>query len=164
MKERRILTIFAAAVLYANQATAGTAVLGLDVTGNIAAAPQWQDAGGAPIASVSFDFTGFIQANASDPVVSTTQQAKINDASVADGNNVSIALVKPSGCAIGTSGISNEAHVIFDVNGTEYSANQNITIPENTLRDFSLKFDGAANVGHATGAVSCTSGSLTYTF
>ncbi len=164
MNKLRFLTMVAATVVCSNQVSAGTAVLGLNVTGNISGAPQWQDAGSSPITSITLDFTGFTQANASAPVFSNTRQAKINDANVADGNNVSVALLKPSACEIGGTPVSNEAHVILDVNGTQFGANGNITIPENTVRDFKLKFDGAANVGQATGAVSCTAGSLTYTF
>lgn len=143
-------------------ALAGSKALALKVTGSITAAPAWQDASSSALTQLQFDFSGMAGESANADVLSTSAQAKLVNMTA----STTIGLVRPKGCQIGSTSVS-DAHVVFVAGASEISSDSAtaFSMSNNVLMTFGMKFAAAGGYGAASGAVTCsTDGSLTYSY
>lgn len=145
--------------------SSGSAPLTLSVGGTIAARPQWQNSSSSEITSLTFTFSGIAESSASANVNSDVSQAKLVNTLAATGD---VSLTRPTGCSIGGTSVANgDIRLVSDVSGSsaEYDGSVSLTLSNNTLYNFSLRFLASGGYGAASGAVSCSgAGSLTYTY
>lgn len=152
----------AVALLMQAPLNAATAVLTLTVSGTIAPTPVWQDGSSVNITTVSFSYAGQIaNGTPATNVDSATATVKLVNATAYP---ASVALVRPTGCAIGATSVT-DANVHFLDNGTPRTTNTTISLTTNGNQSYAVRFASAGNYGDKSGAVSCSgNGSLTYTY
>ena len=154
--------VFSVTMIFPAAALAADATLSFTISGTRYNAPEWQNGSSTTITAVTMDFTGFAGAAASN-VDSSTTDVKIIDPSDPGGSKT-IALTRPSTCTIGAQAIT-DTDVYFMEDGSEVTADGNLTFTEGTTKSIGLRIDDGANHGDKTGAVACSgAGSLVYTY
>lgn len=140
---------------------AGSAVLQLNATGTILPPPQWQDAWGNPISSLNLDFGGQIAFK--DPAAnrdSTSSKARLVNAA----DPARIDVVRPQGCAIGATAVSDN-FVYLLIDSGEIQTDKAIQMKPGQYYQIALRFAAAGRYGSASGRVDCGSaGTLTYSY
>ena len=133
------------------------------VGGSVLARPAWQDSSNTEISTIAFSFTSFAGFSAAENVDSAAVQLKLVNAARYPS---SVTLTTPTGCSIGGTAVSNASVVMYtDAAGT-YSelASGTLSIGSNSLRNYVLRFRSSGGHGLLAGAVTCTAGSLTFTY
>ena len=161
MRDFLVRSVVIALAFSTGSALAATKGLTLKVQGSVKGAPAWQDAGGAAITEVSFDFGALVAGEvAAVDVNSADAQVKLVNALAYP---ASVSLVRPQGCAIGATNVAN-SDVVFIDNGAPVATNGNLSL-SNALQTYALRFSQGGNYGTASGAVACaTNGSMTYSY
>lgn len=126
--------------------------------------PQWQDASQDEITSVSIDFRAYAQARDRVAVDSQAIRASLKFAS---SYPVSTKLTLPSGCSVGTARV-NDRHVRLLTNASgSFAEYQNgpLTIANDALHSFVLRFTDNALLGLRSGGVLCASdGAISFSY